>query len=190
MMDFFFFGALAYLVYKKYKTSYTPRFTNLVSVVLRHEGGYSNIKGDSGGKTMYGISDARDGKTDGVITYGERDIPVQNLTIDDAKNIYYNEYYKPLRLDEIVDERLALHIFDMGVNAGIYQTVELLCDLLKMKRRRYIDDLIIRSLNGDNYVRKFSDLRKRTYRSMAKGGKAKFLKSWISRVENCDTVKL
>jgi lysozyme family protein len=58
-------------------TQYSPDFLKAVEIVLEHEGGYSNARGDAGGETKFGIS--------------KREYPnvdIANLTRDDVIAIY------------------------------------------------------------------------------------------------------
>lgn len=83
------------------------RFSSIVRWVIGHEGGYSNNPNDAGGETNWGISKR---------SYPREDI--RALTIDRAAQIYYQDYWKPLRLGEIDDDRLAAKILDTSINAG------------------------------------------------------------------------
>jgi lysozyme family protein len=80
------------------------------------EGGYSNHPLDSGGATMYGITEkvARD---NGYL--GE----MKELPLRVAKNIYKTEYWDRIRLDEIKNEKLQELMFDASVNHGYSRAV-------------------------------------------------------------------
>jgi lysozyme family protein len=95
------------------------RFEKFIEVVLAHEGGYVNDPDDFGGETNMGITKRR---------YPNLDI--KNLTISQAKQIYYEDFYLPLNLHYIKNDLLALHVFDMAVNAGKKNAVTLLQELL------------------------------------------------------------
>jgi len=78
---------------------------NLISIVLKHEGGYVNNPNDPGGETNYGISKR---------AYPNLDI--KNLTKDDAIQIYYTDYYLimgvnkiPTKFQAIVLDTFVLH---------------------------------------------------------------------------------
>ena len=95
------------------------RFNRFIEIILKHEGGYVNDPDDFGGETKYGITKRR---------YPSLDI--KNLTIENAKEIYYRNFYKKMNLYYISNSELALHLFDMGVNAGKINAIKLLQDLL------------------------------------------------------------
>jgi len=65
-------------------------FDKAFSILLTCEGGYSNDPNDSGGATKYGISQK---------SYPTLDI--ENLTIDQAKQIYLDNYWNPLQCDKL-----------------------------------------------------------------------------------------
>ncbi|MBN1604736.1 MAG: hypothetical protein JW915_24215 [Chitinispirillaceae bacterium] len=89
-------------------------FEKAVNLILKYEGAYVNDPKDPGGETKFGISKK---------SYPTLDI--KNLSIADAKSIYYRDYWLPCRCDE-VDYKIALIIFDTAVNMGVVLAVELL----------------------------------------------------------------
>lgn len=75
--------------------------------LIANEGGYVNDPADPGGETKYGISKR---------SYPDWDI--KSLTLEQAKQIYYADFWKRLRCDEIVNDRIAIELFDTAVNMG------------------------------------------------------------------------
>ena len=87
---------------------FTDRFNKLIQFVFEHEGRvYEEVVGDPGGCTKYGISHQAYPKLD-----------IKNLTEDQAKQIYWNDYWLPLKCDSYVTDKLALAVFDSAVNCG------------------------------------------------------------------------
>lgn len=82
-------------------------FDKSVDFVFRKEGYYSNDPDDRGGVTKYGISKK-----------GNPDIDVENLTIERAKEIYRERYWKQTGCDD-VPSPLNFIIFDTAVNCGV-----------------------------------------------------------------------
>ena len=76
--------------------------------LMKYEGGYVNDPDDPGGETKFGISKR---------AYPQLDI--KNLTEADAMEIFYRDYYLPLNIPDIDDEKTAWQLFDFGVNAGV-----------------------------------------------------------------------
>jgi lysozyme family protein len=90
--------------------SYSQEFESAVEFILDNEGGYHNDTRDLGGKTKYGIC--------------KRFYPhlnIKKLTKEDAKEIYYRDFWLPLKMDKLKDELLAANILDLGVNLGTHR---------------------------------------------------------------------
>ena len=89
-------------------------FNEIIETVLTHEGGYVNDPTDLGGETKYGITKK---------FYPSVDI--KNLTKEQAKKIYHQDYWRPAKCDEV-----PLHLrhiyFDMCVNFGRRGAVKVL----------------------------------------------------------------
>ena len=155
------------------------RFEKFMPVILRHEGGYVNDPDDLGGETKYGITKRR-----------YPDLDIKALTPQEATDIYYRDFFKPLNLELIEDDLLALHIFDMAINAGKKRAVKLLQACLNgiaqdgvighwtatlvHSASLNVDMVDIYKAKRYEYYYKVSLLRRN----------AKFLKGWIRRVEN------
>ena len=84
-------------------TAFDTAFGRLMS----YEGGYSNDPDDPGGETNFGISKR---------SFPEVDIA--NLTEEQAKVIYLEKFWIPLRLNHVVEPNIAAEIFEQGVNLG------------------------------------------------------------------------
>lgn len=100
---------------------------------LKHEGGYNDVKGDAGGATNYGIS-LRFLKSIAE-NYGWVDIDgdgnidaddIKNLTQNQAKKIYYEEFWLKNKCHFIDSNEVAAKLFDMTVNMGAKQAIKLL----------------------------------------------------------------
>jgi|TARA_B100000315_G_C14532387_1_gene566845 lysozyme family protein len=81
-------------------------FEEIIDKVIESEGGYVDDPDDSGGQTKYGISHK---------AYPEVDI--KNLTVKEAKQIYYEDYWIPSKSDSLPDQLKEIY-FDMVVNFG------------------------------------------------------------------------
>lgn len=84
---------------------------------LQLEGGYSDVLGDRGGRTNWGITEAtfKMALERGIIS-GVTDI--KNLTPAQAKAIYKVLYWFPIRLQDVKDISIAAEIFDTAINSG------------------------------------------------------------------------
>lgn len=80
------------------------------------EGGYSNHPLDSGGATMYGITE------EVARRWGYRG-DMEELPLEEAKRIYKTTYWDRIKLDEIKNEKLQELMFDAAVNHGYSRAV-------------------------------------------------------------------
>jgi len=83
-------------------------FQIAVEKTFIHEGGKVNDPQDPGGCTSYGISQK---------AYPDFDIP--NLTVEQAKAIYYRDYWHKMYLDAMKSQSIAEKLFDLSVLCGI-----------------------------------------------------------------------
>jgi len=82
-------------------------FNQAIAIVLMHERGYVDHPDDPGGETNYGISKER---------YPDIDIP--NLTKEDAKALYYRDYWLANNLNLVRNQQIANFALDTVVNHG------------------------------------------------------------------------
>lgn len=91
-------------------------FDTAFDKLLGHEGGYSDHPDDTGGKTMWGITEAVARR---VGYRGEmRDMPVEL-----AKQIARREYWDTVRAD-LVPDAVRFDLFDAAYNSGPTQAVK------------------------------------------------------------------
>lgn len=116
-------------------TQYSPAFNKAIKTVLKHEGGYVNNPTDPGGETKYGIS--------------KRSYPYLNiatLSVDDAIDIYYKDWWSKYNFDTFIHPTLAGKMFDTAVNMGMKRAIKLLQRALtSVGNQDIIDDGIIGS---------------------------------------------
>jgi len=82
-------------------------FDYALQKTLAAEGGYVFDESDPGGETKFGIS--------------KRAYPQENirtLTLQRAKEIYYQDFWIPLSMDKVGHTRAAAEIFDTAVHVG------------------------------------------------------------------------
>jgi lysozyme family protein len=101
-------------------TLFNEKFEKAVAVVLKHEGGYSDNPKDPGGATQHGISlryllEAKlDLNHDGKVNADD----IRQMTVEQAKNIYWRDWWLKYRYDEITSTLIATKVFDLAVNMG------------------------------------------------------------------------
>ena len=91
---------------------YSKKFEKAFEYVIRNEGGYIFDKNDPGEETKFGIS--------------KRSYPslnIRELTLEDAKKIYYRDFWQKGRFEEIRDDLVSTQLFDLSVNLGIRAAV-------------------------------------------------------------------
>ena len=91
-------------------------FDIAIDLVLKHEGSaYTETPGDRGGATRFGITIPTLVDYDGK-PHDKEDI--RALTLRDAKNVYLKQFWTPMCLQQIHDQRLANIIMDQAVLNG------------------------------------------------------------------------
>lgn len=151
----------------------TDRFLKCIPIILENEGGLTNNEHDPGGLTNFGISQ-----------HAYPGLDIKNLTIDQAKEIYYNDYWLPLFLEALNDEIAALQIFDMGVNSGIVRAARIAQEVSGALIDGHIGTDTITAINNTEcFVDKYKVARINFYSNL--GNADVFLRGWIKRVNNC-----
>jgi len=139
-------------------------FNDCLTRVLKDEGGYSNVPGDNGGPTNFGItiSDYRK-----YINPRGTATDVKNMSVDQAKVIYKARYWDVLGCDDL-PSGVDYTCFDYGVNSGVGRPRKAL--------QRF------KSLRGTQLINAINDERMAFLQSIGVGHNAQFLKGWTSRV--------
>lgn len=96
-------------------------FQEIIQYTLDFEGGYVNNKDDPGGETNYGISKKSFPKLD-----------IKNLTLEEAKKIYFLNYFVPLNIEHINNKNLRFKLFDMAVLCGLKTSIKNLQNCLNL----------------------------------------------------------
>lgn len=142
--------------------------TNLEKALVftfKWEGLFSNDPDDPGGKTNYGLSDARDGLKDGLADLdGDKigDVRIEDVTQEQVIALYRKEYWEPTGCDGL-HLPLAVCVFDTAVNMGVGRALEFL---------RLTKEPI-----------EYTTLRRNYYYYLARNPKRKkYLKGWLNRI--------
>ena len=85
-------------------------FKKAVTKTLQHEGGYVNDPHDPGGETNYGIS-----------RRAYPDLDIKALTRNEAKELYFKDYWQKNHYDGIKGCKIAGKVFDLSVNMGAFR---------------------------------------------------------------------
>lgn len=151
---------------------------DFVDRVIAREGGakITNYSADPGGLTKYGISQR-----------AHPDKDVRNLTYEQARDIYLDEYFHAPRLGNLTDGKLQELLFDYAVHSGPGTAVRTLQKLLGVPQSGIVDDLTAQAANA----RQGDELRHRIIEQrilflarqvVARPSKLIFLVGWLTRV--------
>jgi len=86
------------------------RFKKAVTKTLQHESCYVDDPHDPGGETNFGISKR-----------SYPDLDIQALTRNEAKEIYFRDYWQKNRCGDINNQKIAEKVFDLAVNMGAFR---------------------------------------------------------------------
>ena len=159
---------------------YSQKFEKAFQYVIKNEGGYVFDKNDSGGETKFGIS--------------KRSYPslnIRELTLEDAKKIYYRDFWQKGRFEEIRDDLVSTQLFDLSVNLGIRAAVIVLQRALRSVGKTVQEDGLMgpETLLATMYseprclLAAIKSEAAGYYRMIvcSKPGMAKFLNGWLNR---------
>ena len=161
------------------------RFNKFLDYIFEVEGGFTDDENDRGGKTKYGIIEEEARK------FGYTG-DMRNLTKDFAKNIYLKKYYLGNKLDKIIDDRVALSIFDWAVNSGGRGIKKAQIVANKFGANLVIDGIIgnktleaINGINPEAFLKEYHEMQRTFYKNRAARDDSQegFLKGWLNRVE-------
>lgn len=94
--------------------------------VIGHEGGLSLDRGDRGNWTTGVIGQGElKGTKYGISAMSYPHLDIKNLTLDEAKAIYYEDFWLRVKGDEL-HAALAYQLFDSAINHGIGNAIRIL----------------------------------------------------------------
>lgn len=163
------------------------RFQKIFDYLLKVEGGYSNDKYDSGGKTKYGIIEVEARK------YGYKG-HMRDMPIEVARNIYDKKYYHGNRLNEVVNDKIALSICDWIVNSGTWgaKKAQQAINIIQGRQALTVDGKIgnntlfaLNNVDEKRFLEVYHELQRNFYRSIVRSNPTQkvFLKGWLNRVD-------
>ncbi len=156
------------------------RFLPCLSIVLRHEGGFSNDPQDPGGATMMGITRATLAEWRGEAVTAEE---VRALTEEEAREIYRARYWNVLRCDDL-PPGIDLMVFDFGVNAGPGAAARMLQRAVGVRADGAIGPVTLaaaRAADAVAAIDRMARLREDHYRALATF--PRFGRGWLRRTD-------
>jgi hypothetical protein len=154
------------------------QFTRCVDLIFRHEGGFVDDPVDPGGATNMGITIGTLAAVRGAPVSRE---DVQNLTRDEARQIYRAHYWNALSCDSL-PAGIDLVVFDFGVNAGVARSAKLLQKLVHVETDGEIGPITVgaaRAIDPAHVIKSFSDARMDHYRGLSTW--ERFKNGWTRR---------
>ena len=133
-------------------------FARAFAIVIGHEGGFVDDPRDPGGATKYGISQRQ-----------YPDLDIRNLTLAQAQQLYFRDYWLPMRGDDL-PEAIAIEVFDAAVNHGVRQAGRLMQRALRVADDGYIGPVTIaaaRSVDPARFLARFNGERLMFYTDLA-----------------------
>ncbi len=132
------------------------KFKISLQKTLAHEGGYSNDPDDLGKETYKEISRNSHPSWQGwkIIDNSKKDktFPVNIVNHVAPQKLvelfYLNEFWQPLKADQIQNQTSADSIFDFAFNAGIKTSVELVQSIIGVKTDGIIGEQTLNKLNS------------------------------------------
>lgn len=144
----------------------SKQFLACHAITAAWEGGWSNHPSDPGGKTMYGVTEAK------WLEYcraKKRPVtPIQKITRQQAEELYYDEFWLKARCQTLASG-VDLATYDASVNSGVsrgrkwleaslggadHETVKKIC----AKRLGFMQSLAIWKTFGKGWARRVADI--------------------------------
>lgn len=171
---------------------YPADFENSVEHVFQEEGGWVNNKADRGKATNWGITKAAYARYKNKPVDEIPDSEIQAMPKSVAKDIYYEDYWKPVKLDKVNDPRIQKMIFSQVVNRGPGVLKSIKKDLGLDGRNSVVTEETLNKLNGfkdksetDGFLVKISNSNREFKRNLAtKPGQEVFARGWQRRDDN------
>ncbi len=159
---------------------YTKKFDKAFKFLITNEGGFSNHINDKGGLTKFGITQ---------MSYPNIDL--EKLELNDAKEIYFQDFWDPLKLEKIENDVVASKMLDIAVNVGNHQATVILQRALRavghhVKEDGLIGNETISAVNIAEYREIIVALKSETaayYRLITQANISQkvFLTGWLNR---------
>jgi lysozyme family protein len=107
----------------------SDRFDDCLTLVLKHEGGFSNNPKDPGGMTNLGVTKKN---WDAWINRTSNENEFRLLTKADVSDFYHSLFWKPVRGDEL-PAGVDYVVFDCAVNSGPARAIKILQSTLGVR---------------------------------------------------------
>lgn len=159
------------------------RFSEALTVVLRHEGGFVNHPRDPGGMTNMGITARTLAEHRGVPVDRVTETEMRTLPRGEVEEIYLSRFWNAVRGDEL-PRGLDLAVFDWAVNSGPRRAVRALQRLVGARQDGIMGRETLAAVRGRadvvGLVRDLCDARLRFVRALSTH--STFGRGWERRI--------
>lgn len=150
-------------------------FSKAIEKTLVNEGGYINDLNDKGGETNFGISKK-----------SYPNIDIKNLTENEAKKIYKQDYWDKLKADRIESQNVASALFDTAVNMGVRTASKMIQSCVDTQTDGFVGAKSLKAINATNeellLLRfKLAKIARYAYITEKRPANKKYLLGWINR---------
>jgi lysozyme family protein len=155
------------------------------SKTLKFEGGFQKNPKDKGNWTGGQIGVGELGGTKYGISAGSYpNLDIENLTKDQAVEIYRRDYWNALHLDDIESDRIAWKIFDVSVNCGRGTAAKMLQKAVGVIADGLIGRITLEAVNKADSVKVMNELVKlqqEHYENIHNENNDDFFAGWMRR---------
>lgn len=163
-------------------------FNKAIPIILKHEGVFVDHPSDPGGATNRGITFKLFKQYAKVLGLLPNIDALKSLTEDQAKFIYREQFWDPMKGDQFKDQQLATIVFDGFVNMGS-RAIKLLQKQAGVEADGVIGPKSLEVINyasGHVLFEGYKDARIEYYKNLAesKPQLKVFLKGWLNRINS------
>ncbi len=167
------------------------RFNICLPIILKAEGGFVNHPSDNGRATNLGITI---GTLTGWLKRQATIDDVKALRPDTVKPIYWENYWKPARCNEL-PVGVDLMAFDLAVNSGPVRARRLLQQALGVKVDGNIGVITLGALEAkkpQDIIKMYAHVRREFVRGIVQYNRSQevFLLGWLNRIEHIEKTAL
>lgn len=117
-------------------------FEECFTLLLGHEGGYSNHPDDPGGETIWGITVA-------VARQNGYSLAMKDMPVSVAQDIYRKRYWVAAKCDQL-PAVIRYSVFDAAVNSGVTQAVKWLQRAIRVQDDGIIGDKTLSAVSSND----------------------------------------
>jgi lysozyme family protein len=159
-------------------------YTKVIKKILKWEGGFANIPGDTGGATNKGVTLATYRRFFGK----EKNCKdLKEITQAEWDLIFKKGFWDRWKADEIENQSIAELLVDWVWTSGVWG-IKYPQRVLGVNDDGIVGPKTLAAINDyedqEELFNKLWNRRKKHFQDIAKGGKEKFLKGWLNRLSD------